>query len=388
MLAQERLTPTLSDTSPTVANVHELTATQARRIAVRAQLLDAERPTDLFDLVHHLTILQHDQTAAVAPNAELVAWSRLGSACRYGSVAEAVDELELIDLHGLLRPPEDLALFRSEMAEWPGAEHVPAYLEGQARWVQANTGFRRDILDALRRDGPLVSQELPDTCDVPWKSSGWNNNRNVAMMLEMLVERGEVAVAGRRGRDRLWDLAERIYPDDEPVPTNEAIRIRNQRRLRSLGLARAKATATPTEPNDVSEVGEPAVIEGVRGKWRVDPVYLDDAAEPFRARVAVISPLDRLVFDRKRMEELFDFDYQLEMYKPAGTRRWGYWAMPILAGDRLVGKVDATTDRRRGVLRVDAIHEDSPFSRTTSAKVTAELADLAEWLDVELLLPG
>jgi len=126
----------------------------------------------------------------------------------------------------------------------------------------------------------------------------------------------------------------------------------------------------------------------VRGKWRVDPVYLDDAAEPFRARVAVISPLDRLVFDRKRMEELFDFDYQLEMYKPAGIRRWGYWAMPILAGDRLVGKVDATTDRRRGVLRVDAIHEDISFSRTTSAKVTAELADLAEWLDVELLLPG
>jgi uncharacterized protein len=271
------------------------------------------------------------------------------------------------------------------MAEWPGADEVPAYLEGQDRWVRANTGFRRDVLDALRRDGPLIAQELPDTCTVPWRSSGWNNNRNVAMMLEMLVERGEVAVAGRRGRDRLWDLAERIYPDDDPVPTAEARRIRNERRLRSLGLARAKATATPTEPNDVSEVGEPAVVEGVRGRWRVDPSYLEGS---FRGRVAIISPLDRLVFDRKRMEELFDFDYQLEMYKPAGTRRWGYWAMPILDGDRLVGKVDATTDRKQGVLRVVAIHEDVPFSKATSAKVTRELTDLADWLQVDLLLPG
>src|SRR5690349_14027757 len=199
ILARKRRTTTLSDTSPTVTTVHELTAAQARRIAVRAQLLDADRPGDLFELVRHLTILQHDQTAAVAPNAELVAWSRLGSACGYGTVAEAVDALELIDLHGLLRPPEDLALFRREMAEWPGVANLPAYLEGQARWVRANEGFRRDILDALRRDGPLISQELPDTCTVSWKSSGWNNNRNVAMMLEMLVERGEVAVAGLRG---------------------------------------------------------------------------------------------------------------------------------------------------------------------------------------------
>src|SRR6476469_3056033 len=192
MLARERRSETSSDVSPSVARVsaHELSLTQARRIAVRAQLLDANRPTDLFELVRHLTILQHDQTAAVAPNAELVAWSRLAPACEYGTVAEAVDELALIDLHGLLRPPEDLKLFRSEMTEWPVVENVPPYLEGQSRWVQANKGFRRDVLDALRRDGPLISQELPDTCDVPWKSSGWNNNRNVAMMLEMLVERG------------------------------------------------------------------------------------------------------------------------------------------------------------------------------------------------------
>jgi len=123
----------------------------------------------------------------------------------------------------------------------------------------------------------------------------------------------------------------------------------------------------------------------VRGRWRVDPVYLDGA--PFKGRVAVISPIDRLVIDRKRMAELFEFDYQLEMFKPAAKRRWGYWAMPVLVGDRLVGKVDATAERDRGVLRVDAIHEDEPFPKRSADAVRAEIADLAAWLDLEVELP-
>jgi uncharacterized protein YcaQ len=364
--------------------VHQLSRTDARRIAVRAQLLDRPRPDDLAETVRHLTLLQDDQTAAVAPNAALVVWSRLGSTCPRTAVADAVDEQALIDVQGLLRPAEDLALYRAEMAEWPGLDEVPSWLEGQAAWVQANEGFRRDLLDELRREGPLTWRELPDTCTVPWRSTGWNNNRNVAMMLEMLVLRGEVAAAGRRGRDRLWDLASRIYPDDDVVPASEAHRIRNERRLHSLGIARAKGPVSPGEPNGVEQLGEPAVIDGIKGQWRVDPTYLGGG---FKGRAAVLSPLDRLIFDRKRMVELFEFDYQLEMYKPAATRRWGYWAMPILYGDRLVGKIDATTDQKRGVLSVDAIHCDVPFTKTMTNEVNNELTDLAAWLGVALVLP-
>ena len=365
--------------------VHELSRTDARRVAVRAQLLDSTRASDLAETVRRLTLLQNDLTAAVAPSAELVTWSRLGSSCPRNAVTDAVDEQSLIDLHGMLRPAEDLVLYRAEMAEWPGVDEVPYWLEGQAGWVRANDGFRRDLLDELMRDGPLTRRELPDTCTVPWRSSGWNNNRNVAMMLEMLVLRGEVAVAGRRGRDRVWDLASRIYPDDEVVPTAQAHRIRDERRLRSLGIARARGPVSPGEPNGVEEVGEPAVIDGVKGEWRVDPSYLDGT---FSGRAAVLSPLDRLVFDRKRMAEIFEFDYQLEMYKPAARRRWGYWAMPILYGDRLVGKIDAATDQKQGVLRVDAIHRDVPFAKTMTEKVTRELTDLAAWLEADLLLPA
>jgi uncharacterized protein YcaQ len=105
---------------------------------------------------------------------------------------------------------------------------------------------------------------------------------------------------------------------------------------------------------------------------------------PFEGRAAVLSPLDRLVFDRKRVADLFEFDYQLEMYKPAAKRRWGYFALPILWGDRLVGKLDATTDRTLGVLRVDAVHEDEPFTSELARAVDAEIEDLASWLQVDL----
>jgi uncharacterized protein YcaQ len=203
-------------------------------------------------------------------------------------------------------------------------------------------------------------------------------------MLQKLVERGEVAAAGGQGRDRLWDLASRIYPDDPVPPEDEARRLLDERRLSALGIARASATKLPMEPIDVGDAGEPAVVEGVRGTWRVDPAQL---GQPFAGRAALLSPFDRLLADRRRMGELFGFDYILEMYKPAAQRRWGYYALPILYGDRLVGKLDAQADHRIGVLDVAAIHRDVSFSKAMTAAVDREIQDLARWLDLELVLP-
>ena len=365
--------------------VHELTRTDARRIAVRAQLLDSHRPTDALETVRHLTLLQNDPTAAVAPSADLVLWSRLGSAYQPEELRDALDTQQLVELQMLLRPREDLRLYTAEMAAWPGPGELRDWQEYNEGWVGANEECRLDILERLRMDGPLPARELPDSCVRPWRSSGWTNNQNVIKMLDFLVARGEVATAGRDGRERLWDLAERVYPDEPALPYEEAARVRDERRLRSLGIARAKATETPNEPNHVGAAGEPAVVEGVRGQWRVDP---DQLGRSFRGRAALLSPLDRLVYDRKRMTEIFAFDYQLEMYKPAAKRRWGYWAMPILYGDRLVGKLDATADRDHGVLRVDAVHRDVEFTTAMTAAVDREIRDLAAWLDLDLDLDG
>ncbi|HEX6499065.1 MAG TPA: crosslink repair DNA glycosylase YcaQ family protein [Micromonosporaceae bacterium] len=364
--------------------VHKLSRLDARRIAVRAQLLDSARPTALLDVVRHLTLLQIDPTAAIAPSADLVAWSRLGSGYSPAELEAALDNRTLVELRAMIRPSEDLKLYRAEMLEWRTRREDPNWRNYYRDWVDANDGFRRDILHLLASSGPLTSRDIPDTCVVPWKSTGWTNNRNVSQMLELMVRRGEVAIAGRKGRERLWDLAERVYPDDPAVPMDEASRIRNERRLRALGIARSRGPECPVEPADVGEAGEPAVVEGVKGTWRVEPSLL---GQPFSGRAALLSPFDRLIHDRKRTIDLFEFDYQLEMYKPAAKRRWGYFALPILYGDRLVGKLDATVDRKAGVLQVHAIHEDVPFDRTVAAAVDDEIKDLANWLQVDLAFP-
>jgi uncharacterized protein YcaQ len=369
-----------------VVTVHELSRLDARRVAVRAQLLDSRRPTGLLDVVRRLTLLQIDPIAAIAPNADLVAWSRLGAAYSPAELDAALADRTLLELRAMIRPAEDLALYRADMAHWDRARRgeLPGWRESIRDWVRVNDACRLDILDRLGSSGPLPSRELPDGCTVPWRSTGWTNNRNVTQLLEFMVLRGEVAIAGRRGGDRLWDLADRVYPDHPVVPRDAARRGRDERRLRALGIARAKGPECPVEPGDVGEVGEPAVVTGVKGTWRVDASLL---GQPFSGRAALLSPFDRLIHDRKRTVELFEFDYQLEMYKPAAQRRWGYFALPILYGDRLVGKLDATADRKGGVLRVGAIHQDVPFTKTMTAAVHGEIKDLARWLQLDLALP-
>jgi uncharacterized protein YcaQ len=355
--------------------VHRLTKAQARRIAVRAQLLDAPRPTELLAVVQQLTLLQIDPTAAIAPSADLVAWSRLGSAHQPAHLRQALEQdRTLFEHNALVRPMSDVGLYLAGATDWPSYERTRT-------WIRDNDRFRRDILDLLGSSGPLTSRDVPDTCVVPWASSGWTNNRNVTQMLEFLMMRGEIAIAGRVGRERLWDLAGRVYPADVVVPSvDEADRIKDERRLASLGIARQKARAMPMEPVHVGEAGEPAVVEGTKGEWRVDSAAL---GEDFEGRTALLSPFDRLVHDRVRTEELFEFEYTLEMYKPAAKRRWGYFALPVLHHDRLVGKVDAAADRKASVLRVHAIHEDVRFTRTMTKAVQAELKDLASWLGLE-----
>ncbi len=318
-------------------------------------------------VVNHLTFLQLDPTAAVAPSADLVAWSRLGHRYQPAHLQEALERdrslFEYLWRTAVVRPMADLGLYLQDMAEWP-----PKGSRSHA-WLHANASFRRHVLDQLRDAGPLLSRDIEDRADVPWPSTGWTNNRNVTQMLEFLAARGDIAVAGRRGRQRTWDLAERVYPPDvATVPAAEARRVRDERRLRSLGIARAKL---------VGDAGEPAEVEDTPGVWRVDPAAL---GQEFTGRTALLSPFDRLIHDRVRALELFDFEYTLEMYKPKAKRRWGYFALPVLHHDHMVGKIDATADRKKSVLRVDAIHQDVRFTREITKAVTTELDALASWL--------
>lgn len=360
--------------------MHELTNEQARRIAVRAQQLEARRPRDLVRLVEQLTMLQIDPTSAIAPSADLVAWSRMGSAYRPADLTHALEEdRTLFEFDAMIRPMRDLGLYL-------GGVTNAIFGEKHRTWLHDNRRFRQDVLDRLRDSGPISSRDIPDTAAVPWPSSGWTNNRNVTQMLELLQRLGEVAISGRVGRERIWDLSERVYPSNVTIPAaGEAARQRSERRLASLGIARGKRRVVPGEPVHVDDAGEPAVVEGTKGEWRVDPAALTD---DFSGRTALLSPFDRLLHDRVRAMELFDFEYVLEMYKPVASRRWGFYALPILHEDRLIGKVNAAADRKASVLRVHAIHEDVKFTRAMRSAVATQLDGLATWLGLDAVERG
>ncbi|WP_349427943.1 crosslink repair DNA glycosylase YcaQ family protein [Microbacterium sp. LWS13-1.2] len=356
-----------------------LTRKEARRIAARGQLLTAHRPAGIVETIDALTIVNIEPTAAIAPSADLILWSRLGWPYQPADLVRLVEEDRAVfEWGGFYRAMSDLPLLLPEMRHRPHS--------AQAReWLAANDVFRREVLARLRAEGPLRAADIPDAAQVSWRSSGWTNNRNSMQLLEILVMCGDVAISSRDAAGRLFDVADRVYPPDVVALTDEeAARERAERRLASLGIARAKGIAQPLEPVDVGEIGEEAVVDRTDGVWRVDLEALDGLAD-FAPRTALLSPFDRLVFDRRRLEEIFGYEYLLEMYKPAAQRRWGYFALPILHGDRFVGKLDAKSDRKAGVLRVHAVHEDEPFTDEIRQAVDAEIRDLARWLGLEVV---
>lgn len=360
---------------------HRLNRRDARRLAVRAQLLDAERPALVAEVADELTVLNIDPTNAIAPSEDHILWTRLGGGYEHTQLQTAAEtDKTVFEYDGMYRAIADLPLYRAIMRR-------PLKYQQTRDWLADNAGFRRDVVARLRDSGPLRTSDIPDTSQRSWGSSGWTNNRNVTQLLELLVRLGEVAIAGRAGRERWWDLAERWYPAVAEVPDAEVDRRRDERRLQSLGIARAKQTEVPLERMDVGDAGEPAVIDGVPGLWRVDPVGLDDLTRPFLGRTALLSPFDRLVFDRARAEALFGFEYILEMYKPAAKRRWGYFALPILHRDALVGKLDAKADRKAGLLRVFRVHADHDWTPGVAEAVRTEIAALADWLGLEITGP-
>ncbi|WP_344203212.1 DNA glycosylase AlkZ-like family protein [Pseudolysinimonas kribbensis] len=350
----------------------------ARRIAVRAAGLDEHRPPDAVAMVRELVSLRVELTSILCPSADHIAYTRLGPSHRPVHLERALTDGRLFERGWLLHPMEDLPLFLAGMRTWLDRD-------GGRRWVDANAAFRQGILDRIADEGPLTSREIPDEAIVPWESSGWTQDRNVTTMLDIMHMTGDLAVVGRVGRFRVWDLAERVYPADAvEVPWDEARRRRAEQVLRASGVIRDSVTSAPGELHTMPTVGEPVEIEGVPGRWRVDAEALASAHEPFAGRTAILSPFDRLVFDRTRAEALWGFEYGVDMYKPASRRRWGPFALAVLHEERLVGKVDARADRASGEFVVNAVHEDEPFTASMTEAVHDELDGFAAWLGLRI----
>ena len=351
---------------------HKLTLDQGRRIAVGAQLLDANRPGDVVGVAEQLGAIKIDPTATIAPAENSILWSRIGATYEPSQLTKAVEQDHLLfEFDGAFRPISLLPLMLPAMRRWPQRPKT-------REWLEANDRFRTDVLARLRADGPLLASDIPDTAEVTRPPDGWYGSNQVVHMLDFLQRQGEVAILRREGRNRVWDLAERVYPQNLPeYEPEEAERLLFERRLQAFGIAKQKSPWSP-----VGEAGEPATIEGSTKKYRVDPEALAALDNDEGGRVAFLNPYDGMLFDRPRLQEIFEFEYVLEQFKPKPQRKYGFFAHPILMGDRFVGMLDAEVDRERETLTVNAVHEFLPFDAEEDEMVRAEIYELAEWLGV------
>jgi uncharacterized protein len=318
---------------------------EARRIAVRAQALDGSA-TNVLDTVRRLGFLQIDVVQPVERPQHLVLYSRLGPGYDRAELDRLLwEERALFEWDAFIYPLEDLPLVRAQI------RHIRRWRSNKSqRWVHefltTNRGFRRYVMRELEQRGPLLSRDLEDRSVGKKEDHRWWGSRRVGLMLMSLHLYGEIAVVGRRGGERLWDLAARWWPETETVSVREAERIRADRRFRSQG------------------------VRLLKGEWEAHPDATDG---PVPDRAVLLSPFDRLISDRDRAEALWDFRYRLEMFVPKAKRQYGYYVLPLLVGDEVVGRAEPRFDRKTGTLELLGAWGDT-------SRLDEALDDLAAWL--------
>ena len=328
---------------------------EARRIAVRAQALDGSA-TDALSTVRRLGFLQIDVVSPVATPQHLVLFSRLGPAYDAAELNRLFwEERVLFEWNAFIYPLEALPLVQARIRSFKKSRHYKS-----ERWVHdfltTNRAFRRYVMRELERRGPLLSRELEDRSEGEKRDHRWWGSRMVGLMLLSLHLYGEVTVAGRKGGERLWDLTSRCWPETETVSAPEAERIQAEQRFRTQGVRLAKGPRKETQ-------------------WEAHPEAVDG---PVPDRAMLLSPFDRLVYDRDRAEALWDFRYRLEMFVPKAKREYGYYVLPLLAGDRVVGRAEPRFDRKTGTLELLGAWGDT-------SRLDEALAELGTWLGADTI---
>ncbi len=375
---------------------------EARALAIIAQRLD--EPADgiptkqrLLDTIRRIGCLQIDTISVVARSHYLVLWSRVGQ-----YQPELLDELHHPD-HALfeywghaasLLPIELYPYFRRRMLAWQVKQ-----FGGSDPWPNENKQLIDEVLEAVREHGPLSSShfERPDP-DEPVEAWSWWGGKPANRALDVLWSAGALAIHRRVNFQRHYDLAERVFPEqvESEVPDeHQERRVLATRAVEALGVGfpqdindyyRTKWGA-PTTRAVLAELERGGEIFGVE----VDDIglaYVAESSRPLLAQVVAgrrptrttfLSPFDNLVWERRRTEALFDFDYLLECYTPAAKRKYGYFTLPILDQGKLIGRLDPKVDRREKILYLRSIHlEDNvKLDVATTQRLHGALCDFA-----------
>lgn len=389
----------------------DVSAGEARRIALRAQGFGTPRPRaakganlgHVRRLVRRLGAVQIDAVNVLVRSHHLPAFARLGPYPLGGMDELAYRRRTTFEYWGhaaSFLPIELYPALRWRMERHAAHKHWAAV---RARLDRDRPGYIDAIVREVTERGPLTFTDLADPgrlekVETKYADSTllwwrWADGKTV---LESLFDAGVVAVAGRRRFERLYDLTERVIPED--VLAQQAPAVQDaQRQLvahaaRALGVAtirdladyfRLSGVATRAGARELVASGDllPAKVEG----WK-DAAYLDPTASagaPVEAR-ALLSPFDSLVWARPRSERLFSFTHSFELYVPEAKRRYGYYVLPFLLGEHLVGRVDLKSDRARGALLVQgAFAEAGTTPRTIAGELAGALGELALWLELD-----
>lgn len=381
----------------------QLSRAQARRIALVAQGFRDPRHTvatmrTFSGTLARTGVLQIDSVNVLQRAHYMPLFSRMG-AYDTGLLARASE-----------RSPRRVVEYWAHVAAympvdlWPYMQHrMDGYRERGHAWTRekASAELIRSLMSEIREEGAKTPRDLDEGLPRSKQHWGWNWSET-KRALEYLFISGQLAVSGRNSQfERVYDLPERVIPAavlDRPTPTRHETRVELLRRAaRSHGVATVRCLrdyyrlqlepgedtrSTMLAINELVGSGEllPVTIEG----WKRQAYLHRDAARPRKVDArALLSPFDPLVWERERTEHLFGFRYRIEIYVPEAKREFGYYVLPFLLGDRIVGRVDLKADRRAGVLLVKAAHSEPGAPAETAEELADELWALAGWLGLD-----
>ncbi|MER8408315.1 MULTISPECIES: winged helix-turn-helix domain-containing protein [unclassified Mesorhizobium] len=376
----------------------KISLAMARRIALAAQGFNDPRPTGTPDRRHlarvlaRTGLLQIDSVSAVVRAHYMPLYSRLGpyklALLDNAAVTRKRMVFEYWAHEASFLPVETYPLMRWRMQR---AERGDEMYSGLAKWGREHAAYIEDIYREVAERGPIAASAFEGQKG----SGGWWGWSHAKHAFEWLFWAGRITTAHRRGFERFYDLPERVLPPAVlalPVPCPEDA---HRELLRISARAHGIATAGDLRdyfrlsPADIKgrieelvEAGDllPVSVEG----WSKTAYLHNDARLPRRIEArALLAPFDPVVFERSRTERLFDFHYRIEIYTPAEKRRYGYYVLPFLLGDSIVGRVDLRADRPAGVLRVHAAYAEPGAPPQTAAELFEELKQMQGWLGLE-----
>ena len=356
----------------------QLSVQDARRLAISKQHLDGQKPPSILDVIRDIGCLQLDPISHVAPTHQLVLWSRLG----------AYDHVELDHLRWNSR---QLFEYWAHAASIVLTEEFPVHLWQMKKhrerlkyqnFLKENPDLlplRDNILEQLAREKAVFSRDIEENIEKPRLDSRWYSGRYTPILLNYLWDQGEVTIVGRNGKQRQWGLLDEFLPDWTPREEwndEQLSHFAIQRSLKALGVATVsqikkhytrrrypKLTAVlpklikeqKIQPVSIMRDGHP-----LDGDWYIHtddiPLLETIQAGRWQPKTTLLSPFDNLICDRDRTELFWEFFFRIEIYVPKAKRQFGYYVLPILHGDQLIGRLDSKMDRKTGHYQVDNIY--------------------------------